>query len=73
MHESILANFKQNFANMYNEFRLPMTLKIRVIYRHYQDYFDRTKKVMKFTNGEFTETAHSVFKTSERTHGFKVN
>ena len=50
-----------------------MTLKIHIIYHHYQDYFDWTQKTMKFTNGEFTERAHSVFKILERTHGFKVN
>ena len=58
---------------MFHEFGLPMTLKIHVIYHHYKGYFHWTQKTMKFTNGEFTETAHSVFKTSERTHNFKVN
>ena len=28
---------------------------------------------MRFTNGEFTETAHATFKVSIRTHGFRVN
>ena len=29
--------------------------------------------LIKYTNGEFTETVHSNFKISERTHGFQVN
>ena len=28
---------------------------------------------MKFTSGEFTETPHCMFKSSERNHKFKVN
>ena len=27
---------------------------------------------MKYTNAEFTETAHSTFKMSERIHKFKI-
>lgn len=69
----VLEDFRNNFDLLFDEFGLPMTLKIHVIYHHYEDYFQWTKKTMKYTNGEFTETAHSVFKTSERTHMFKVN
>ena len=43
------------------------------MYHHYQNYFDITQESMRFTNGEFTETAHATFKVSERTHGFRVN
>ena len=50
-----------------------MTLKIHVIFHHYEDYFDWTGVTMKFTNAEFTETAHATFKISERLHGLKVN
>ena len=49
-----------------------MTLKIHVILEHYSDYFQWTGKTMKFTNAEFTETAHSTFKMSERIHKFKI-
>ena len=49
-----------------------MTLKIHVIIDHYSDYFQWTGNTMKYTNAEFTETAHSTFKMSERIHKFKV-
>ena len=49
-----------------------MTLKIHVINDNYSDYFMWTGKTMKYTNAEFTETAHSTFKMSERIHKFKI-
>ena len=72
-YQLILFDFKTNFDFLYMEYGLPMTLKIHVIYHHYQHYFDTTQESMRFTNGEFTETAHATFKVSERTHGFRVN
>ena len=50
-----------------------MTLKMHEIYHHYEDYFDWTKMRMKFTNEEFTETPHCMFKSIYTTHNFKVN
>ena len=47
-----------------------MALKIHVIIDHYSDYFQWT---MKYTNGEFTETAYSTFKMAEHIHKFKVS
>ena len=49
-----------------------MTLKIHVILEHYSGYFQWTGKTMKYTNAEFTETAHSTFKMPERIHKFKI-
>ena len=51
-----------NFDFSFEEFKLPMTLKIHVILDHYHDYFDWTNKTMRYTNAEITETAHSTFK-----------
>ena len=62
-YQLILFDFKTNFDFLYSEFGLPMTLKIHVIYHHYQHYFDITQQSMRFT----------TFKVSERTHGFRVN
>ena len=67
-----LFDFQTNFEFLYEEFKLPMTLKIHVIIDHYSDYFMWTGKTMKYTNAEFTETAHSTFKMSECIHKFKV-
>ena len=71
--QSIIFDFKTNFDFLYEEFNLPMTLKIHVIIHHYSEYFQWTGKTMKYTNAEFTETAHSTFKMSERIHKFKVS
>ena len=49
-----------------------MTLKIHVILEHYSGYFQWTGKTMKYTNAEFTETAHSTFKMPERIHKFRI-
>ena len=72
-YETILFDFKTNFDFLYEEFNLPMTLKIHVIIDHYSDYFQWTNKTMRMTNSEFTETAHSTFKMSERIHKFKIS
>ena len=71
-YEEVLFDFKTNFEFLNEEFKLSMTLKIHVILEHYSDYFQWTGKTMKYTNAEFTETAHSTFKMSERIHKFKI-
>ena len=71
-YEAVLYDFQTNFDYLYEEFNLPMTLKIHVIVHHYKQYFEWTDKTMRFTNAEFTETAHSTFKMSERIHKFKI-
>ena len=58
-----------NFEFLNEEFKLPMTLKIHAILEH---YFQWTGRNMKYTNAEFTETAHSTFKMSERIHKYQV-
>ena len=69
-----LTNFKETyFEFLYEEFTLPMTLKIHVIIDHYSDYFQWTNQTMRLTNAEFTETAHSTFKMSKRIHKFKIS
>ena len=50
-----------------------MTLKIHVIYDHYEYFFAYFGNTMKSTNGEFTETTHSTFKICERQQNFHVN
>ena len=72
-YQLILHDFRTNFNYLYEEFKLPMTLKIHVIYDHYEFFFENSGNSMKFTNGEFTETTHSTFKISERQHNFHVN
>lgn len=69
---NVLHDFKVNFEFLNEEFLLPMTLKIHVILHHYSDYFEWTGNTMRYTNAEFTETAHATFKMSERIHKFKV-
>ena len=72
-YETILFDFKTNFDFLYEEFKLPMTLRIHLIIDHYSDYFQWTNQTMRLTNAEFTETAHSTFKMSERIHKFKIS
>ena len=71
-YEAVLYGFQTTFDYLYEEFNLPMTLKIHVIVHHYKQYFEWTDKTMRFTNAEFTETAHSTLKMSERIHKFKI-
>ena len=42
-----------------------MTLKIHVIFDHYEDYFDMTKKTMKYTNGVFVESCQQTIQKSQ--------
>ena len=49
-HQSVIFDFKTNFDFLYEEFNLPMTLKIHVIIHHYSEYFQWTGKTMKYTN-----------------------
>ena len=49
---------------MYEEFKLPMTLKI-VIVDHYSDYLKATGKFFRLTNGEHHEAIHHQIKSFE--------
>ena len=51
-----------------NQTFLCETLKIHVIYHHYQDLFDLKQKTMKFTNGEFTEKVQKKINSRKNTH-----
>ena len=70
-YSEIIQDFSQKFYSMFMEYGLSMTLKIHVIIHHYKYYFDKTGKTFKYTNGEFTESAHSSLRMSEKIHGLK--
>ena len=65
--------YSQKFYSMFMEYGLNMTLKIHVITHHYKYYFDKTGKTLKYTNSEFTESAHSSLRMSEEIHGLNVS
>ena len=71
-YSEIIQDFSQKFYSMFMEYGLSMTLKIHVIIHHYKYYFDKTGKTFKYTNGEFTESAHSSLRMSEEIHGLKI-
>ena len=49
-----------------------MTIKIHIIYNHYEDYFDWTMTTFRYTNGEFVESMHSTIRKEEQAHNFRV-
>ena len=57
---------------VHQDHKVPMTLKIHVIYHHYRDYFDWTGKTLKYNNGEFCESTHSTLRKEEGVSNFKV-
>ena len=71
-YKNVLHDFRKNFDYLYDHFNLNMTLKIHVIFHHYEDYFDMTGKTMKYTNGEFVESCHHTIRQEEESHNFKV-
>ena len=71
-HEIVIENFRTRFFYLFEHFSLSMTLKIHVIIHHYSFYFDKTGKTMRYTNGEFTESAHSTLRRHEELHNFKT-
>lgn len=71
-YKNVLHDFRKNFDYLYDNFNLNMTLKIHVIFHHYEDYFDMTGKTMKYTNGEFVESCHHTIRQEEESHNFKV-
>ena len=65
-----LAKFKDCFNKLYNNFHLNMTLKIHVIFHHYEEYFETTGTNFRTTNGEHHEAVHHSLKVFERKKGF---
>ena len=57
---------------MYEDFKLPMPLKIHVIIDHYADYFEETGKNFKSTNDEHHEGIHHSVKVFESKKGFHM-
>ena len=55
-YDTIINEFKCKFIKFYENFNLPMTLKIHVIVDHYADYFKETGKNFRLTNGAIHHT-----------------
>ena len=58
----VIDNFSDQFYNLYMEFDLSMTLKTHISIHHYMYFFQKTKKTMILTNGEFHESCHSTLR-----------
>ena len=65
-----LTKFKDCFNKLYDNFHLNMTLKIHVIFHHYEEYFETTGTNFRTTNGEHHEAVHHSLKVFERKKGF---
>ena len=61
-----LTKFKDCFNKLYDSFNLNMTLKIHVIFHHYEEYFETTGTNFRSTNGEHHEAVHHSLKVFER-------
>ena len=72
-HIEVIEEFRQHFFNMHKNFGLTMTLKIHIILHHYEYYFRQTNTTFKWTNGEFTESAHSTVRKFEETRGCQTS
>ena len=55
---------------LYDNFHLNMTLKIHVIFHHYEEYFETTGTNFRTTNVEHHEAVHHSLKVFERKKGF---
>ena len=71
-YKEVLNEYEENFAAMFMDYKLNMTLKGHVVVHHFVEYFELTGKTMKETNGEFVETLHSSLRKHEETHMYKV-
>ena len=69
-YEILINEFKCKFYKLYEDFKLPMTLKIHVIVDHYGDYFKETGIFLKLTNGEHHEAIHHTIKVFEAKKNF---
>ena len=61
-YEICLHEFKSKFDKLYEESKLPMTLKIHVIVDHYSEYIKETETNFKSTNDEHPEGIHHTVK-----------
>ena len=68
--EILINEFKCKFDKLYKDFKLPMTLKVHVIFDHYSDYFKETGIFFRKTNGEHHEAIHHTIKVFEAKKNF---
>ena len=68
----MIQKFMDSFITIYDNFHTNMTLKINVIFHHYQDYFEANGTNFKPTNGEHHESLNYSLKMFERKKGHQV-
>ena len=71
-YKNILADFRKKFDYLYYNFNLSMTLKIHVIYHHFEDYFELSGETLQTKTTEYTESTHSKLRVHEEVHGYRV-
>ena len=49
-YQVLIDDFKCEFFNLYDKYKLNMPLKVHVIVDHYSDYFKETGKNFRLTN-----------------------
>ena len=69
----VLQELRENFFSLQQIFNVSETLKMHIIFYHYDDYLEKSGESLLSTTDEVTEAVHSRFRMFEERHGYKIN
>ena len=70
---SNLQDLRQNFFYLQEIFNISESLKMHIIFYHYDEYFEKTGKTFLGVSDEITESVHSRYRQFEERHGYVSN
>ena len=57
---------------MQEVFQVSETLKMHILFYHYEDYLEKSGESLLYTSDEVIEAVHSRFRMFEERHGYRV-
>ena len=69
---NVLQKLRENFFNMQEVFKVTATLKMHILFYHYEDYLEKSGESLLYTSDEVPEAVHSRFRMFEERHGYRV-
>ena len=70
---SNLQDLRQKFFYLQEIFNISESLKMHIIFYHYDEYFEKTGETFLGVSDEITESVHSRYRQFEERHGYVSN
>ena len=68
-----LQDLRENFFHLQEIFNISESLKMHIIFYHYDEYFEKSGETFLGVSDEITESVHSRYRQFEEKHGYVSN